>query len=165
MTAQDITDLLNEAQPFIVIPKGDIDKDNEVVRRFINTYREVTGKTLGEGNCKNCILDAFFEWKHKTEKQLIFMTMERKYKLKETRVVGFNNGHYTNANITDVIAFSMVAFNRNHSASFVNGKELLSDYDKSQKVEEPKIEVKSERLTDDVNKPKVRKKQRGKAKG
>jgi len=137
MTPQEITDLLNEVSQFIVVPKGQIDKTNEVVIRFIAVYKELKGKTLGEGSCVNCILDGFFELKALNEQQLKFLTMERKYKLKATRVVGFNQSHYTTANITDEIALEMVASNRAHAASFDNGDELLAALD-GKPVKQPK---------------------------
>lgn len=132
MTTQEIKQLIEEVKPHLD-PSKEIDKSNDVIQQFIKAYKKVTGKTLGAGNCKNCIMDAFFEWKTMSEKQLEFLTMERKYKIKETRVVGFNNGHYTKANITDEIALEMVAFNRNHANSFDNGDELLADFDEMNK--------------------------------
>jgi len=127
MTPQDIIDLLDEVKPFLIVPKGKIDKQNETVKKFIKTYQTITGIKLGLGNCQNCLTDAFFNWKTLTEKQLIFLTMERKYKIKETRLIGFNGSHYNNGNITDEIALAMVAANRNHSKGFENGEELLAD--------------------------------------
>tara|TARA_R110000868_G_scaffold21064_4_gene88022 strand:- start:1664 stop:2161 length:498 start_codon:yes stop_codon:yes gene_type:complete len=128
MTAHELKDLLDEVSPYLK-PSIEVDKDNEVVKRFIKAYKEITGKTTGAGNCKNCVLDAFFEMRIKTKEQIEFITMEKKYKLKSTRVVGFNNSHYTLANITDEVSLQMVAFNRNHSNSFENGNELLADLD------------------------------------
>jgi hypothetical protein len=134
MKPQEITDLLNEVSPFIVVPKGQIDKGNELVIRFIAVYKELKGKTLGEGSCVNCILDGFFELKALNEQQLIFLTMERTYKMKATRVVWFNHSHYVPSTITDEIALEMVAFNRNHSDSFENGDELLAALDAEPKT-------------------------------
>jgi hypothetical protein len=135
MNTQELKDLLDEVAPYLK-PSIEVDKDNEVVKLFIKAYKEVTGKVTGAGQCKNCVLDAFFELKMKTEEQLIFMTMEKKYKLKASRVVGFDNSHYTLANITDEIALAMVSFNINHANSFENGDELLADYNATQVVEE-----------------------------
>lgn len=106
-------------------------------------------------------MDAYFGWKILTDKELIFLTMERKYKLKETRLVGFKNSHYTNANITDEIALDMVKFNRNHSNSFENGKELLEEFDAITYDSDntyPKAVAELETPTP------IRKKRRGKAK-
>jgi len=127
MTPQEIIDLLDEVKPFLIVPKGQIDKQNETVRKFIKTYQNITGIELGLGNCQNCLTDAFFNWKTLTENQLIFLTMERKYKVKEERLIGFGGAHYNNGNITDEIALAMVAANRNHSKGFENGEELLAD--------------------------------------
>lgn len=128
MTPQDIKDVLDEVAPYLK-PSIEVDKTNEVVKRFIKIYKQVTGKTTGAGQCKNCVVDAYFELKMKTDKELEFMTMERKYKLKESSVVGFNNSHYTNANITDEVALAMIEQNRNHAKSFVNSEALLADFD------------------------------------
>ncbi len=138
MTFEQVVELLEEVKPHFK-PNVEVDKENEYVKKFIKAYKVLTGKTVGAGKCKNCVLDAYFELKLKTDKQLKFMTMERKYKLKDNRVVGFKNSHYTNANITDAIALDMVKANANHSRSFVNGSELLKDLEASNK---PKKAVK-----------------------
>ena len=141
MTPTEIKELLNEVSPLIVVPKGQIDKGNPAVVRFLAMYKELTGKKVGEGTCHNCILDALFELKSLNEDQLKFITMERKFKLRPNALVAFNNSHYTNANITDEVSLEMVKANRNQSRSFVNGEELLAALDsgeKPAKVEKPK---------------------------
>ena len=136
MTLEQVKQLLDDVSPYLN-PSVEVDAEHEQVKRFIKAYKDVTGKTVGTGTCKNCILDAYFEWKIKTDKELIFLTMERKYKLKDNSVVGFNNGHYTNANITDEVSLEMVKDNPKRAKNFVNADELLEDLGK---------------LTDDVQK-------------
>jgi len=138
MTPNEITELLNEVSPFIVVPKGQIDKSNPVVIRFLEMHHALTGKRVGEGTCQNCILDALFEIKSLNKHQLNILTMEHKFKLRPNALVFFQNSHYTNANITDEIALEMVIANRNQSRSFVNGEELLAALDAGAKVEKPK---------------------------
>lgn len=138
MTPTEIKQLLAEVSPLIVVPKGQIDKGNPIVVKFLAMHRELTGKKVGEGTCQNCILDAFFELKSLNEQQLTIITMERKYKLRPNALVAFNNSHYTNANITDEIALEMVTANRNQSRSFLNGDALLAALDGGEKPEKVK---------------------------
>lgn len=148
MEVQELKDKLNDYRPFIVVSGKEIDKESEKVQEFIELYYNLTGKRVGEGTCRNCILDAYMELSMKTEKQLKKLVMPSKYKLKEGRVVVFQNTDYTNANITDEVAMKMIEFSSKHSGNFVNGKELIKDYhslsDESEKevdIEEPKEEV------------------------
>lgn len=141
MTPTEIKALLNEVSPLLVVPKGQIDKTNSVVIQFLEMHYALTGKKVGEGNCQNCILDAFFEIKSLNEKQLNILTMERKFKLRANSVVHFNQSHYTNANITDDIALAMVIANRNQSRSFVNSEELLAALDGGAQPEKAKSKV------------------------
>lgn len=138
MTPTEITALLNEVSPLIVVPKGQIDKTNPVVIKFLEMHHALTGKKVGEGTCHNCILDALFEIKALNETQLNILTMERKFKLRTNALVYFNQSHYTNANITDDISLEMVKANRNQSRSFENGEELLAALDSGAQVEKPK---------------------------
>lgn len=137
MTEKEFNDYINKVMPFINVPKGHIDKANESVISFINFYQKLTGKKVGEGSCKDCILDALFELKTLTPNQLKNLLMEKNYILKKTKVVGFKGSHYTNANITDAVAFDMVTFSRSNAANFENGEQLLKDYDA--KVTKPVI--------------------------
>lgn len=130
MTPQDIKELLDEVKPHID-PSKEVDKENPAIKKFIRTYKEVTGKTLGTGNCKNCILDAFMEWKLLTEEQLKFLTMERKYKIKDNALIYANHKHYSKANITDEISLELVKANPAHARSYENGDELLADAKKA----------------------------------
>jgi hypothetical protein len=129
MKMHELQKLLKEVGPLIVVPKGEIDREHPKVKEFLAAHRKLTGKRVGEGNCKSCILDAYFELKSLTEEQLKFITMERKFKLKENALVLFNHAHYTNHNITDEVALEMVKFNRGHAKSFENGEELLAELD------------------------------------
>jgi len=128
MEISELKDKLNEYRPFIVVSGKEIDKGNEKVQEFIELYAKLTGKRVGEGTCRNCILDAYMDLAMKTENQLKKLLMPSKYKLKEGRVVVFQNTDYTNANITDEVAMKMIAFSSKHAGNFVNGEELLKDY-------------------------------------
>ena len=119
---------LNGFRPFIVVSGKEIDKEHEKVQEFIELYHQLTGKRVGEGTCKNCILDAYMDLSIKTEKQLKQLAMKSKYKLKEGRVIVFQNTDYTNANMTDEVAMKMIAFSSKHAGNFVNGGELLEAY-------------------------------------
>lgn len=141
MTHQEITELLDEVKPLIVVPKGQIDNEHEAVKRFVSVYQKLTGKKVGTGSCKDCILDAFFDLKSKTEEQIKFLTMERKYKIKEGRVIWHNHKHYTKSNLTDADALEMVKAKPGHARSFENGDELLADAKKESK---PKAKAKTE---------------------
>lgn len=138
MTPSEIKELLAEVSPLIVVPRGQIDRGNDTVVRFLAMHRALTGKKVGEGTCQNCILDAFFEMKSMNENQLKIMTMERKYKLKSNALVYFNQSHYTNVNITDDVALEMVTANRGTARSFENGDELLAALDGGATPSKPK---------------------------
>lgn len=128
---EDVKKILDKASPFIVVPRGKIDKSNPVVIEFIAFYEKVTGKKTGQGTCRDCILDAFFELKRMSETQLNILTMDRKFLLKKGKLVFWNNNHYTNANMTDAIAFAMIDSNRRNAAPFENPDALLAAYDAS----------------------------------
>jgi hypothetical protein len=145
MEIKELKDKLAEYRPYIVVSGKEIDKDHEKVKDFIELYHKLTGKRVGEGTCRNCILDAYMDLSMKTENQLKTMIMPSKYKMKEGRVVIFNNTDYTNANMTDEVALQMVAFNTKHAANFLNGDELLKAYNGITE----KVEVESEDVSDE----------------
>ncbi len=140
MTPHELQELLTEVGPLIVVPKGQIDREHPTVKRFLDVYRKLKGKRVGDGTCQNCILDAYFELKSLTENQLKFITMERRFKLNENALVYFKHAHYTTANITDEVALEMVKANRGHARSFENGDALLAELDAPKEPKEPKAE-------------------------
>jgi len=129
MTEKEFKEYLNSIHKFINVAKGAINKESKEVQDFINFYSKLTGKKVGEGSCKDCILDAYFELSTKTPNQLKILLMEKTYKLKKNKVVGFGGSHYTNDNITDEKAFEMIASNRSNAGHFENGEQLLKDFD------------------------------------
>ena len=136
MEMQELKDKLNEFRPFILVSGKEIDKTNEKVQEFIELYAKLTGKRVGEGTCRNCILDAYMDLAMKTENQLKKLVMPSKYKLKEGRVVVFQNTDYTNANITDEVAMKMIAFSSKHAGNFENPKEVMQAYNElTQEIE------------------------------
>lgn len=128
MEVEELKAKLSEFRPFIIVSGKEIDKSNEKVKEFIELYYKLTGKRVGEGSCRNCIFDAYMEISIKTEKQLKLLVMPSKFKMREGRVVVFNNTDYTNANMTDEVALAMVAFNSKHAGNFVNPGELLEAF-------------------------------------
>jgi hypothetical protein len=138
MSVQELKQKLEGYRPSILVSGKEIDKNDENVKDFIELYRQLTGKVVGEGSCRNCIFDAYMELSMKTDKQLKQLVMPSKYKMREGRVVVFNNTDYTNANMTDEVALEMVGFNVKHAGNFINGDELLSDYKPKKKVESKK---------------------------
>lgn len=150
MSEKEFNDFINKVIPFINVPKGQIDKTNENVIEFVSFYKKLTGKIIGEGSCKDCILDALFELKTLTPNQLKNLLMEKTYKLKPSnnggqRLVGFGGDHYNNGNITDEIAFKMVEAKRSNAANFENQEQLLADYDKSVSVPVNPVVVKEKK--------------------
>lgn len=133
MEVHELKAKLQELRPFIVVSGKEIDKDNEKVKEFIELNHKLTGKRVGEGTCKNCIFDAYMELSIKTDEQLKRLIMPSKFKMKEGRVVIFNNTDYTNANMTDEIAMQMVAFNVKHAGNFLNPDEVLKAFAESRK--------------------------------
>lgn len=150
MTEKEFKSYLEEIKPHIVISGGYADKSKQEVKDFIKFYKKLTGKIIGEGTCKDCILDAYFHLSLLTQKQIEIMLSQRKYKLKQTKVVFFKGSHYTQANVTDAIAFEMVAFNRSNAANFENPDQLLQDYDlsNSQTISELGNTKKTEKKTE-----------------
>lgn len=141
MEVQELQAKLEEFRPFIVVSGKEIDKDNEKVKEFIELNYKLTGKRVGEGTCKNCIFDAYMEMAIKTKDQLKRLVMPSKFKMKEGRVVIFNNTDYTNANMTDEVAMQMVAFNSKHAGNFLDPEAVLKAFAESRKGK-PKKEVK-----------------------
>ena len=141
MEVQELKDKLDGFQPFIVVHGKEIDKSNEKVKEFIELYYQLTGKRVGDGTCRNCIFDAYMELSIKTKEQLKRLIMPCKFKMKEGRVVIFNNTDYTNANMTDEIAMQMVAFNVKHAGNFLDPEAVLKAFAES-KTSKPKKEVK-----------------------
>ena len=133
MEVQELKDKLDGFQPFIVVHGKEIDKSNEKVKEFIELYYKLTGKRVGEGTCRNCIFDAYMELSIKTKEQLKRLIMPCKFKMKEGRVVIFNNTDYTNANMTDEIAMQMVAFNVKHAGNFLDPEAVLKAFAESRK--------------------------------
>ena len=129
MTEQEFKDYLKSIHSFINVAKGAINKESKEVQDFISFYTKLTGKKVGEGSCKDCILDAYFELSTKTPNQLKILLMEKSYSLKKNKVVGFGGSHYTKDNMTDAVAFEMVRSNRSNAAHFENPEQLLKDYD------------------------------------
>lgn len=119
---------LERFRPHIVVSKREIDRNSPEVVEFIELYYKLTGKRVGEGKCRNCILDAYMELSLKNEKQLKRLLMPSKFKLKEGRVVVFNNTDYTNANMTDDVAMKMIEFSAKHAGNFVNPKEVMDAF-------------------------------------
>lgn len=134
MTEKEFKEYLNSIHKFINVAKGAINKESKEVQDFINFYSKLTGKKVGEGSCKDCILDAYFELSTKTPNQLKILLMEKTYKLKKNKVVGFGGSHYTNDNITDEVAFKMITQSRSNAGHFENGEQLLNDFDDAHKV-------------------------------
>jgi hypothetical protein len=152
MNVQELKDKLEGFRPSILVSGKEIDKNDENVKDFIELYYQLTGNRVGEGTCRNCIFDAYMELSMKTDKQLKQLVMPSKYKMREGRVVVFNNTDYTNANMTDDVALEMVGFNVKHAGNFINGDELLSDYKpkKKAKAKEVVSEVESSVKVDEV---------------
>lgn len=146
MTEIEFKNYLKDLGPVINVPKGKIDKQDKRVTDFISFYKNLTGKKLGEGTCKDCILDAYFELLTLNEKKINTMLTPKKYVIKPGKMIGFKTDHYLNTNITDAIALEMVAADRRNAGNFVNGDELLADYDNSQaapvKAQAPAVEKK-----------------------
>ena len=134
MTEQEFKDYLKSIHSFINVAKGAINKESKEVQDFISFYTKLTGKKVGEGSCKDCILDAYFELSTKTPNQLKILLMEKTYTLKKNKVVGFGGSHYTNDNITDEVAFKMISQSRSNAGHFENGEQLLKDFDGQIKV-------------------------------
>lgn len=128
MEVHELRSKLEEFRPFIVLSGKEIDKSHEKVQEFIELNYKLTRKRVGEGTCKNCIFDAYMELSIKTDKQLKTLVMPSKFKMKEGRVVIFNNTDYTNANMTDEVAMKMVAFNVKHAGNFLNPDEVLQAF-------------------------------------
>jgi len=149
MEIQELKDRLEGYRPSIVVSGKEIDKNDENVKDFIELYYKLTGKRVGEGSCRNCIFDAYMELSIKTDKQLKRLIMPSKYKMREGRVVVFNNTDYTNANMTDEVALQMVAFNVKHAGNFLNPDELLEDY--SSKGKKKVVEVVKEAVEPNEN--------------
>ena len=152
MNVKELKDKLEGYRPSILVSGKEIDKNDENVKEFIEVYYEITGKRVGEGTCRNCIFDAYMELSMKTDKQLKQLVMPSKYKMREGRVVVFNNTDYTNANMTDEVALEMVGFNVKHAGNFINGDELLSDYKpkKKAKAKNAVLEVEGSVKIDEV---------------
>lgn len=152
MNVQELKDKLEGFRPSILVIGKEIDKSDENVKDFIELYYQLTGKRVGEGTCRNCIFDAYMELSMKTDKQLKQLVMPSKYKMREGRVVVFNNTDYTNANMTDEVALEMVGFNVKHAGNFINGDELLNDYKPKKKAKAKKavLEVESSVKIDEV---------------
>lgn len=146
MEVQELKAMLEGFRPSIVVSGKEIDKSDENVQAFIELYHKLTGKRVGEGSCRNCIFDAYMELSIKTDKQLKQIVMPSKYKMRDGRVVIFNNTDYTNANMTDEVALQMVAFNVKHAGNFLNPDELLEDFSSKSKpkAKEKVIEVEKE---------------------
>lgn len=151
MEVQELQAKLEEFRPFIVLSGKEIDKGHEKVKEFIELNYKLTGKRVGEGTCKNCIFDAYMELSIKTDEQLKRLIMPSKFKMKEGRVVIFNNTDYTNANMTDEIAMQMVAFNVKHAGNFLNPDEVLKAFAESRKSK-PKKAVKEVEKEADISK-------------
>jgi len=154
MKVSELKDKLGEFRPFIVVSGKEIDKGHEKVQEFIELYHQLTGKRVGQGTCRNCILDAYVEISMKNAKQLKQLTMKSKYELKKGRVVVFQNTDYTSANMTDEVALKMIAFSSKHAGNFVNGGELLDAYNeitKEVEVIEDAPTVLEEVLEEDEN--------------
>lgn len=134
MTEQEFKDYLKSIHGFINVAKGEINKESKEVQDFISFYTKLTGKKIGEGSCKDCILDAYFELSTKTPNQLKILLMEKSYSLKKNKVVGFGGSHYTKDNMTDAVAFEMVRSNRSNAAHFETPEQLLKDYDAASAV-------------------------------
>jgi hypothetical protein len=139
MNVQELKDKLEGYRPSILVSGKEIDKNDENVKDFIELYYQLTGNRVGEGTCRNCIFDAYMELSIKTEKQLKQLVMPSKYKMREGRVVVFNNTDYTNANMTDEVALEMVGFNVKHAGNFINGDELLGDYKPKKKTKAKEV--------------------------
>lgn len=156
MEVHELQNKLEGYRPFIVVHGKEIDKNNENVKEFIELYYKLTGKRVGEGTCRNCIFDAYMELSIKTKQQLKRLIMPSKFKMKEGRVVIFNNTDYTNANMTDEVAMEMLAFNVKHAGNFLNPEDVLEAFSKLGKpkakkaVKEVEKEV-SEEVVDEVS--------------
>lgn len=138
----------------MLVKGGQIDKKHPLILEFIALYKKLTGKTVGQGNCRNCIIDAFFELNQvvKTPNKLEAMT--GKHKLK--RMFDFGHRHYTNANMTDELAVKMVRENRRIAAYFENPDALLAEADsvalgKAPEVPKPTTKVVKQTATKTVS--------------
>lgn len=160
MTEEKFREKLDSYSEYIVIPKGKIDKSNNKVQEFIQFYYVVTGEKVGDGTCKDCILEAFFKLRTLSNNQLKNLLMQKTYKLKPSnsggvRLVELNGTHYTNANISDDVAFELVKKNRSNAANFENPEILLSDYDNQFKEEVKKVVVEKEKVEKNPNEEKL----------
>lgn len=154
MTEQEFKDYLKSIHSFINVAKGAINKESKEVQDFISFYTKLTGKKVGEGSCKDCILDAYFELSTKTPNQLKILLMEKSYSLKKNKVVGFGGSHYTKDNMTDAVAFEMVRSNRSNAAHFENPEQLLKDFDGQNKEKvEWTITIPAEKKEEPVTAP------------
>lgn len=126
MEYQELQELLLQAKAEIVEKKGsEIDRNNQVVRKFIDVYFKLKGKKIGVDNCTSCILDAYFELKQLNQTQFQIMSTEKKFKLKRG-LVSFDHTHYTPQTMTDSVAIKMVQRNKSNAAYFENAEELLA---------------------------------------
>jgi hypothetical protein len=141
MEVKELKERLDGFRPFIFVSGKEIDRSNANVVEFIELYFKLTGKRVGEGTCKNCIFDAYVELSIKNENQLKRLVMPNKFKLRQGRVVIFNNTDYTNANITDDVAMKMIAFNSKHAGNFENPTEVLAAYETYRPKTKEKVTV------------------------
>lgn len=128
MEVGELKEKLDGFRPFIVVGGKEIDKGHPKVKEFIELYFNLTGKRVGEGSCKACVLDAYMELSIKTKEQLNRIVMPCKFKIKKGRVVVFQNTDYTNANITEDVVMKMMAFSTKHAGNFENPDEVVAAY-------------------------------------
>lgn len=139
MEYQELQELLLQAKQEIVEKKGsEIDRNNQVVRKFIDVYFKLKGKKIGVDNCTSCILDAYFELKQLNQTQFQIMSTEKKFKLKRG-LVSFDHTHYTPQTMTDSVAIKMVQRNKSNAAYFENADELLAAAATPAKAAEPVV--------------------------
>lgn len=141
MEVEELKEKLDGFRPFIVVGGKEIDKGHPKVREFIELYFKLTGKRVGEGSCKACVLDAYMELSIKTKEQLNRIVMPCKFKIKKGRVVVFQNTDYTNANITEDVVMKMMSFSSKHAGNFENPDEVVAAYNALKTTKEAEVVI------------------------
>jgi hypothetical protein len=88
--------------------------DKEIRKAFVNVYNSSGLGTIKEcDNCPGAFHNAILKYQNK------YKMNEKKYILKNDKVLLFNNNHYVNANLTDEVGSAAVAAGYGHLFSKV----------------------------------------------